>query len=158
MKHPQFSAIMFDPHRRAASAELRAATKALTAFLEGREADLTLRKRARKEADRRSFRLAVEAIACNPAAMRMVDPERPLEVPRSSGVMWAKGRYRNPVYGSHLLDSLDLMARPEVCLIEVLTRGYKFKRGDKRQSTGDDCQPIDPTRRSVRRVFNNGDW
>ena len=126
---------MFDPQRRAASAELRAAIKSLTAFLEDREADLRLRKRARKEADRRSFRLAVEAIACNLAVMTLIDPDRPLAVPRSSGVMWAKGRYRNPVYGSHFLDALDLMARPEVGLIEVLTRGYKFKGGDKRQST-----------------------
>jgi hypothetical protein len=127
--------IMFDPQRRAASAELRATVASLTAFLEQREADLKLRKRARREADRRSFRLAVEAIACNLAVMTLTDPERALAVPRSSGVMWAKGRCRNPVYGQHFLDALDLMARPEVRLIEVLTLGYKFKGGDKRQST-----------------------
>jgi hypothetical protein len=243
MKVPTSSAIMFDPQRRAASAELRAAIASLSIFLEGREAALSLRKRARKEADRRSFRLAVEAIACNLAAMTLTDPNRPLAVPRSNGVMWAKGRYRNPVYGSHFLDALDLMARPDVGLIVVLTRGYRFKGGDKRQSTikaaaaftdyvspslcsweafaraenpeviilksrkdrqtgqgaiieyadtrhtrrmrgevqrinaylgkaclrvigenngpigtGDDGEPIDPTRRSVRRIFNNGDW
>ena len=63
---------MFDPQRRAASAELRAAIKSLTAFLEDREADLRLRKRARKEADRRSFRLAVEVIACNLTAVPLL--------------------------------------------------------------------------------------
>ena len=153
--------------------------------------------------------------------------------------MWAKDRYRNPVYGQHFLDALDLMAHPKVGLIEVLTRGYRFAGGNKQRSTirptaalvrhvsasvvgwesfdraeepevlilkrpkddgngkgqtinyrdtaqtrrrrkevqqinkvlraaplklvAGDCfteegQPIDPTRRSVRRIFNNGSW
>jgi hypothetical protein len=127
--------IIFDPQRRAASLELRAAIKTLIAFLELREAGLGLRKRGRKEGDRKSFRLAVEVVACNLAALRSMDPDRPLAVPRSSGVMWAKGRYRNPVYGRHFLDALDLMARPEVGLIQVLTRGYKFHGGKKQRST-----------------------
>ena len=100
--------------------------------LSSNEADLGLRKRVRKEADRKSFHLAVEAIACNLAAIPLLDPERPLAVPRSSGVMWAKGRYRNPVYGQHFLDALDLMARPKVGLIAELTRGYRFA-ADKQQ-------------------------
>jgi len=90
---------MFDPQRRAASGELRAAINCLTAFLELRQAGLGLRKRARREADGKSFGLAVEAIACNLAVLRLTDPGRPLAV-HSSGVMWAKGRYSNPVYGS----------------------------------------------------------
>jgi hypothetical protein len=122
---------MFDPQRRAESGELRAALKCLIAFLELREAGLGVRKRARREADRKSFGLAVEAIACNLAVLRLTDPGRPLAVPRSSGVMWARGRYSNPVYGQHFLDALDLMARPEVGLIEVLTRGYRFAAGGK---------------------------
>ena len=234
---------MFDPQRRAASGELRASIKSLIAFLEHNEADLGLRKRVRKEADRKTFHLAVEAIACNLAAIPLLDPERPLAVPRSSGVTWAKGRYRNPVYGQHFLDALDLMARPKVGLIAELRRGYRFAadkkqpssviptaafaarvplalihweafdraeepevlilKGAKGDDTGiadaidypetretrrmrrdvqrindwlrkaplrvegdkgatglddDESQPIDPTRRSVRRVFNNGIW
>jgi hypothetical protein len=236
---------MFDPQRRAASGELGAAIRSLTAFLELREAGLGLRKRARREDDRRSFHLAIEAIACNLTALPLLDAERPLAVPRSSGVMWAEGRYRNPVYGRHFLDVLDLMARPEVGLIEVVTRGYRFAGGGKQRSTikptvkfvghmppslirwesfdraeepevlilkrpkddrrgngetvnyrdtaqtrrrrkevqrinevlrkaplklangddgedavclADDGQPIDPTRRSIRRIFNNGSW
>lgn len=244
MKPPLPPPIMFDPQRRAASGELRAAIKSLIAVLEQHEADLGLRRRVRKEADRKSFHLAVEAIACNLAAIPLLDPERPLAVPRSSGVMWAKGRYRNPVYGQHFLDVLDLMARPEVELIAELRRGYRFAadkkqpssiiptaafaalvppplicwdafgraeepevlilKGAKGDDTGisdaidypetretrrmrrdvqrindwlrkaplrierdtctmsfdddDEGQPIDPTRRSVRRVFNNGSW
>jgi hypothetical protein len=125
---------MFDPQRRAASGELRAALKCLIAFLELREAGLGLRKRARREADRKSFGLAVEAIACNLAVLRLTDPSRPLAVPRSSGVMWARCRYSNPVYGQHFVDALDLMAHPKVGLVEVLTSGYRFA-GKKQLST-----------------------
>jgi hypothetical protein len=64
---------MWDPQPRAGSAELRAAIKSLTAFLEDREADLRLRKRARKEADRGNFRLRVEVIACNLTAVPLHD-------------------------------------------------------------------------------------
>src|ERR1700693_96346 len=108
---------MFDPQRRAISGELGVAIKCLIAFLELREAGLGLRKRARREDDRRSFGLAGEALGCNLAVLRLADPRRPLAIPRSSGVMWARGRYSNPVYGQHFLDALDLMARPEVGLI-----------------------------------------
>jgi len=234
---------MFDPQRRAASAELRATVASLAADLEQREADICLRKRARRDADRKSFHLAIEAIVCNLAVLPLLAADRPLAVPRSSGVMWAKGRYRNPVYGQHFLDALGIMARPEVGLIEELRRGYRFTadnkqpsavkptdvftahvspslirwealgraeepevlilKGTKSDDTGiadaidyretretrrmrkevqringwlreapirivgdegpigvddDDGQPIDPTRRSVRRIFNNGSW
>jgi hypothetical protein len=44
---------MFDPQRRAATPELQAAVKSLISFLEDREADLALRKRARTDAERR---------------------------------------------------------------------------------------------------------
>ena len=236
--------IIFDPQRQAATPELRAALKSLIAFLERREADLGLRQRARKAADRKSLHLAIEAIACNLAILPLLDPSRPLAVPRSSGVMWAKGRYRNPVYGQHFLDALDLMANPKVGLIYELRRGYRFTAANKQPSTvrpnavfaehvspslisweafnraeepevlilkgpksddtgiadaiaypdtretrrmrkevqrvngwlrkapfkivgdndgalgvdDDDGQPVDPTRRSVRRIFNNGSW
>lgn len=132
---------MFDPQRRAATPELRSAIKVLIAFLELREAELGFRQRGRKDADRKSFRVAVEAIACNLGALRLMDPDRPLAVPRSSGVMWAKGRYSNPVYGKHFLDALDLMAQPQVDLIDVLTRGYRFAGA---RSSG---QPSSPRRR-----------
>ena len=137
---------MFDPQRRAASGELKAAVTALGAFLERHEADLGLRKRARRDADRKSLHLAIEVIACNLAALPLLAADRPLAVPRSSGVMWAKGRYRNPVYGQHFLDALDLMAHPKVALIEVLTRGYRFAGGNKQRST------IRPTAALVRHV------
>lgn len=241
MKTPASPAIMFDPQRRAATPELRAAIKSLTRFLERCEADLARRQRAR--ADRNPFCLAVEAIACNLAGLVLTGPDRALAVPRRNGVMWSKGRYRSPVYGQHFIDALNLMAHPEVALIEDLSRGYRFPDGHTQASTikpaaaffdhhvpralicwdaftrleelevivlkgpkdhktgqakaidypdtattrrmsrqirrinavlqdaplrlaaegsfigfADDGQPVDPTRRTVRRIFNNGSW
>lgn len=243
LKPPAMAPIMFDPQRRAATPELQAAIKSLIGYLEQREDALSIRQRARKEADRAKFHLAIEAIACNLAGPALKDPLRMLAVPRRNGVMWAQGRYSNPVYGQHFLDALTLMANPEVSLIEEGARGYRFANGDKQSSTVrpttaftghipqmmmewdsfiraeepevlilkgpkdsksgrsdaiaysdtaltrrrrkqvqrinrvleaaplrlisggggelallEDGQPIDPTRRSLRRIFNNGDW
>src|ERR1019366_4960961 len=120
---------------RAATPELQAVVKALIAFLERHEADLALHKRAQSETDRRSFRLAIECIACNLAALILTGLDWPLAVPRSSGVIWAKGRYRVLVYGGHFITALDLMAHPEVGFIESLERGYRFVGGNKQLST-----------------------
>jgi len=242
LKPPSALPVRFDPQRRAASKELKTALLALIEFLEGREAVLGLRQRARKEGDRRHFHLAIEAIACNLAWLSMTGPDQTLAVPRSSGAMWSKSRYRSPVYGQHFLDVLNLMAHPEIALIANIARGYRFANGDAGQSlvlpkpaffefvpeaivswnafvnaeapevlilkgpkdrkTGrseiidypetattrrrrkeiqrinssllaapikiaadckgigfaEDGQPIDPNRRTVRRIFNNGDW
>jgi hypothetical protein len=244
MQTPVPQSIWFDPQRRAATPELQAVIKSLITSIEHHEADLAPRKRARRETDRRSFHLAIECIACNLAALIVTGLDWPLAVPRSSGVMWAKGRYRVPVYGRHFTTALDLMAQPEVGLIDSVERGYRFAGGNKRPSvimptaafvarvrpalagwesfaravepevvvlkgpkdrktgkaeaidyretantrrmrkevqrinealrnaplrlaTGndgravcftDDGQPIDPTRRAVRRIFNNDDW
>jgi hypothetical protein len=100
----------------------------------------------RKETDRRSFHLAIECIACNLAALIVTGLDWPLAVPRDNSVMWAKGRYRVPVYGQHFIAALDLMARPEVDYIESMERGYKFAGGNKRLST------IGPTAAFVARV------
>jgi hypothetical protein len=235
--------IKFDAQRRAESVELQTAVKFLIAFLEQREAELELRKRARRDVDRCKFHLAIQVIVCNLAALNLVNPSRPLAVPRNSGMMWSESRYHEPVYGQHFLDALDLMAHPKVGLTNTLTHGFRINRSHKRSSTieptaalatfvpptlikwealsradvpevlilkgpkdrksgrsdiidykdtattrrrrkeilkinavlraapiilmtddratmglGDDDQPIDPTCRSVRRIFNNGTW
>ena len=239
---PALRPIRFDPQRRARDRELRATIRTLTNFLERREHALGLRKRVRKDHDRQLFRLTVEAIVCNLGALRLLSKDRALAVPRQAKTMWRKWRYRNPVYGQHFLDAIDLMALASVGLIVVLTRGYRFPNGDKQHTTiaptraffdrvpptlcdwnsigreteaevlilkaskdrsgddakiieyrdtrqtgqlhreverinesledapfrmiddsespvdDDDGQPIDPSRRTVRRVFNNGSW
>jgi hypothetical protein len=141
IEEPAPAVMMFDPQRRAACAELQVTIASLIEFLGQREADLGLRQRARKEKDHRSFCLAVECLVCNLLCRALLTGSATsttaLAVPRSSGMMWAQGRrYASPVYGQHFLDVLDLMARPEVGLIEGMTHGYRFADGgDTRQST-----------------------
>jgi hypothetical protein len=135
MRSPALRSVMFDPQRRAATPELQAVIKSLIAFLEQREADLALRQRQRKELDRRNFHLAIEAIACNLAGLGLTGLDWPLAVPRRASVMWSKGRYATPVYGQHFVDALDLMAHPEVGLVESLGRGYSFAGGHRQRST-----------------------
>lgn len=127
--------ILFDPQSRAATLDLKAAVRALAAHLETRERDLGLRKRARTDRDRANFKLAVEALACNLAGLLMLGLDRPLAVPRSSALMWAKSRYHSPVYGQHFLDALAVMAHPEVGLIEDVARGFKFAGSTAQRST-----------------------
>jgi hypothetical protein len=140
IEEPAPAIMMFDPQRRAAGVELQAAVASLIAFLEQSEADLGLRQRARKEKDRRSFCLAVECLVCNLLGLALLTGSATsttaLAVPRSSGSMWARGRYASPVYGQHFLDALNLMARPEVGMVEGVTHGYRFASGgDTRHST-----------------------
>jgi hypothetical protein len=234
-------AVNFDPQRRAASPDLRAALKTLYVFLEQQEAALGLRQRRRSASASKGFRLAIEALTCNLGACLMLGSVPLLAVPRHSGAMWGKARYRPPVYGQHFLDALGLMGHPQVGFINDVARGYGFAgerarrsliglrggllehvrpdlfrwpavrreedhevlvlRGTKDRGTGraepidypetpatrqmrrqvkrinaylgkapiillpdyetaetDDGQPIDPARRTVRRIFNNGSW
>ncbi len=118
------SPIRFDPLRRAACPNLQATIAAFTRQLESEERRLKLRARARREADQRNFRLAAEAIACNLLVTAMIAPDATLSVPRSHGAMWVKGRYRNPVFGQHFVDILDLLAM--LNLISTVTKGYRF--------------------------------
>jgi len=57
--------VRFDPQRRAARPDLKAAIKTFARHLESEEGRLEIRSRARRDLDRRNFRLAVEALACN---------------------------------------------------------------------------------------------
>jgi len=54
--------VHFDPQRRAATGDLKAAVKALSAFLEWQEIALRLRQRRRSAAAHAGFKLAVEAL------------------------------------------------------------------------------------------------
>src|SRR4051812_49135105 len=85
--------IRFDPQRRAASPDLKAAIRALGAFLEASESALGRRQRARADVAQRAFLESVEAIACNLAGAVLTGADRPLAVPRSSAAMWSRSRY-----------------------------------------------------------------
>lgn len=127
--------VRFDPQRRAGSARLKATVAALIADLEAHEARLKLRERRRKQTAFASFKLAVEAIAAN-LLWSTVDPlSRPLGVLRDAAIIRGKSRYKPDCYGAAFTEVLDLMANPEVALVEALSRGYSYRGGGAAPST-----------------------
>ncbi|MCE4224915.1 hypothetical protein HCU64_14220 [Methylobacterium sp. C25] len=129
------AAVRFDPQRRAASPEMRAAVASVITGVEEHEAAVTPRERARSPQRQANFHAAIEALVCNLAGLALDPFDRPLAVPRSNGVMWSGTRYAEPVYGQHFLDALDLMADPPLGLIEELRRGFSFEAMGKQPST-----------------------
>lgn len=69
--------------------------------------------------------LALEAIACNLAWLLMAAPGRAMAVPRDNNLMRGKSRYKPEVYGLAFVELLNLMARPELGLIENAQTGFK---------------------------------
>lgn len=122
----------FDPQLRARAAELKEAVKGFTRHLIAQETKLGLRSRARKEEDRRKFAVAVEAVACNALMLVLLGGDAALAVPLDSNVMWGANRYRNPVYGQHFLDLLDLMERLK--LIKRIKTGFRMSKTFKSPS------------------------
>jgi hypothetical protein len=122
-----------DPQRRAARPDLKASIETFIRHLEAEERRLEIRTRARRDLDRRNFRLAVEAIACNLLVAAMIASDATLSRPRSHAAMWSRGRYHTPVYGQHFLDVLDLLAK--LNLIEEITRGYRYSPSAKQPTT-----------------------
>ncbi|MFG1362703.1 hypothetical protein [Xanthobacter versatilis] len=119
----------FDPTRRAKSRPLQEATVALAKTLTAKARALGQRRRARTEDEERKFRLAVEALCANLMASFMRGHEGRLEVPRQHGTM--SGCYASEVYGRHFTDILDLMAHPDVGLIQDEVKGFNVKGGPK---------------------------
>jgi hypothetical protein len=109
-----------------ASPLLKKRVDAFALHLEAQERRLGIRARARRDNDRRNYRLAVEAIACNLLVAAMVGPDAQLSVPRGHAAMWSAARYRTPVYGQHFLGILDLLKRLK--LIEQVTKGFRFSQ------------------------------
>jgi len=120
----------FDPQRRAARPDLTARIETLARHLEAEERRLKIRSRARRDPDQRNFRLAVEAIACNLLVTAMVASDATLSVPRGHAAMWSNGRYRNPVFGQHFVDILDLLAK--INLVSEVAKGFRFSKTARR--------------------------
>jgi hypothetical protein len=130
---PQRTPVQFDPQRCAVRQDLKAGIETFTRHLESEERRLGLRARTRRALDQRSFRLAAEAIACNLLVTRMVAQDATLSVPRSNAAMWGQGRYRNPVYGQHFRDALDLLEALK--LASRVSTGYRFSPTAKQVTT-----------------------
>lgn len=115
--------LWFDPQYRVRSPELKSSIRALAKHLSETELSDGLRARARTDTARRNFFLSIEAIACNLLLLSLMSDDIALAVPRSHGFIWGKGRYSNPVYGKHFLDSMDLMAK--LGLLRKISTGYR---------------------------------
>jgi hypothetical protein len=126
----EIQTIRFDPQYRARAAELSTSIKCFIDWLTQQELQHGLRTRARSAAARRNFNLAAEALCCNLLLLSSVDNNTALAVPRSHGFIWAKGRYKNPVYGQHFLDLIDSMA--SFGLIAKVSTGYRIN--DRRKA------------------------
>ncbi|MHC2531857.1 hypothetical protein [Bradyrhizobium diazoefficiens] len=116
----------FDPLLRAKSNELVHAVQCLRDALLLHETDSGARKRARKEADKEKFGLAVEALACNLILLSAIESGPKLAVPRSHGFLWRGDGSTNPVYGQHFLSAIDGLA--SLGLIEEERRGYRLSK------------------------------
>ncbi len=125
--------LRFDPQRRASSLALRKQIEAFASHLEAEEDRLRVRARARRNNDRRNYRLAVEAITCNLLVAAMVGPDTQLSVPRGHSAMWSAGRYRTVVYGQHFLAILDLLKRLK--LIEQVAKGFRLSPRTRQPTT-----------------------
>ncbi len=122
----------FDPQLRPKAPQLKDAIKTFTRHLTEEETALGLRYRARKDDDRRKFILAVEVVTCNLLLLALLDESVALAAPLDNNMMWSKTRYRNPVYGQHFLDLLELLERLK--LIERIKTGYRVSRTNKASS------------------------
>ncbi|MCP3395685.1 hypothetical protein [Bradyrhizobium sp. CCGB20] len=128
----QFRPLWFDPQYRARSTELSGAIKEFAKRLSDFELLEGLRQRARNDAAREKFFAGIEALACNLMLMTRMDDDVALAVPRAHASMWARGRYANPVYGQHFLDSIDVMAN--VGVLRKVRTGYRFSGKAKASS------------------------
>lgn len=131
--HKKKPVLRFDPQRRAASNTLLANIEGLVGHLESEERRLKLRSRKRRDADRRSFQRAAEALACNLLITARASPKATLSVPRSHGAIWGNGRYRDPIYGQHFLSLIDLLFA--LGLAEKVTHGYRFSKNARQPTT-----------------------
>ncbi|MEP0321833.1 hypothetical protein [Bauldia litoralis] len=120
--------IRFDPHRRAASPELKAAVRALASFLEQREG----RKRCRTEREHAVHRLAADAVACNLIAASLIGPGTSVAIERGHDAMFGHARYRSPVYGRHFVTILDTMLDAKLI---TATTGFRVSPQIRKAST-----------------------
>ncbi|MET4361269.1 hypothetical protein ABIB06_001845 [Bradyrhizobium sp. LB8.2] len=122
--NPEPKPMWFDPQLRAKSDELLGAVSRLSNTLLEHETATGLRERARKDADRKNFYAAVEALACNLILLKATGTNAKLAVPRSHGFLWQGSTRANPVYGQHFLTAIDLLA--SLGFITEARRGYRI--------------------------------
>lgn len=126
--------IMFDPTYRAHALGLRQRIGAFRDFLSDLEKSSGRRRRSRSASEEKAFAAAVDAISCNLLAASLLRPGTRVAVPRDKTLMSGEAMATPPVYGRHFTDILDLLAAPDVGLIEQ-TLGYRGTSGKKGKRT-----------------------
>lgn len=117
LRHNALSKTYFDPQLRAKTSELMAAIQEFAEHLLVQESAIGRRIRGRSAKSLRSFKLAAEAVACNFLVLHLLTESAALAVPRSHNLIWPGGRYKNPAYGQHFLDIVDIL-----CAVGFATR------------------------------------
>ena len=126
--------IMFDPTYRAHALGLRQRIGAFRDFLSDLEKTSGRRRRSRSASEEKAFAAGVDAISCNLLAASLQRPGTHVAVPRDKSLMSGDVKATAPVYGRHFTDILDLLAAPDVGLIEQ-TLGYRGTSGKKGKRT-----------------------
>lgn len=121
----QLQELVFDPEKLAAAPELIASIKSLWALLRARTWQNGLQVRELSLTQRKAFMSSLDAIACNLAWLMMTAPDGVVAVPDHSKLGRARSRYKPVVYGEAFVELLDVMASPELGLIEYIQRGFE---------------------------------
>lgn len=129
--------IMFDPDRRPRSLELRQRIGAFRTFITDLEKSSGRRSRSRTDKEEEAFADAVAAISCNLLAASLLRPETRVVVPRDKTLMSGDAKASSPVYGRHFTAVLDLLASPDVALIDqkIGHRGPARMKGKGERTT-----------------------
>lgn len=107
----------FDPWRVPASVQARKLVQEVLCDVQAYETARGIRKRARRPKDLETFQTTVAALVSD-LAHAFVSGDEEVVVPRSNRVLGQRSRYRPAAYGKVLPNVLDLLASPELGVIQ----------------------------------------
>jgi hypothetical protein len=119
----------FDPHRRAASASMKALVKEILGFMAEYEAYFNTRKRKRSFAAQEVYEATVEAIVCDLVHRELEVPGGQVHVSQSNQILRKKSRYKGVALGKTLPDVLKVMEAEEMSFVAITPgqRRYAIK-------------------------------
>ena len=108
----------FNPHLRAASANMQTLIGNITADIQQFEEDHGLRVRSRKAQDEVTFRRMVEAILCDLLAVHEVGKHDALYLPLSNQILTKKSRYKGAALSKRLPEVIKVLKALGVVTVE----------------------------------------
>ncbi len=109
----------FDPDLGPASENTRSVIKDVTNQVQHLESYHQLRTRRRRQADQRTFEMAVSTIVCNAVRCWLKNPDGWVALSLSKDHLSRRSRYHSPVFTKTLPDILKRLATPEMSFIEL---------------------------------------